>query len=86
MKKVFWMFIFENFIKETMFSARTAVVCFAATQRDNSLIPPPTLINTLFISSNAIFNAITQTHFLHFLIKKTPLKIVIQGNNQHIFL
>ena len=32
---------------------------------------------------------LTSTHihiFLHFLIKKTPLKIGIQGNNLHIFL
>ena len=47
-------------------------VCFAATQHPNSLIPFPTLINTVFTSNNAIFNSTTHTHFFHtFLIKKT---------------
>ena len=49
-----------------------SVVCFAATQRHNTLIRFFTLINTFFTSNNAIFNSITQTHIFHTFNKKTP--------------
>ena len=52
----------------------------------NSLIPFFTPKHTFLTSNNVVFNIITYTLFLHFLIKENPLKISIQGNNLHIFL
>ena len=49
------------------------------------LYPFFTTKHKFFTSKNAIFNINTHTHFLHFLIKKTPIKVGIQGKNLHIF-
>lgn len=54
-----------NYLNRIIFwkKLRLEVVCFAATQRPNSLIPSLTLTNTFFTSNSEILTPTTQTYF-----------------------
>ena len=59
------------------------VLCFAANQCPNLLIPFFTLINILFINNNAVLITSHKHIFFTLFNRKKPLKIGIQGNNLH---
>ena len=62
------------------------VVCFGPTQCHNSLIPFFTPKHTFFTSNNALLTPSPKRIVFILFINKNLLKMIIQGNNLHIFL